>query len=219
MAATVIPDRRHRRRGETIEQVLALAVEVMSEQGVAGLTLGEVARRMGIRTPSLYVYFDGKNALYDALFHRGWTELLAELRAKAGQPLADLPAATEIFVRWSVEHPGYAPLMYWRPIPGFTPSQQAYAPAVEAVQEGRKLLARLQADGALRQGVDLERAWRTWTALAVGIVTQQLANAPGEPYETGAFTSTLPELVAMWLTHYEPDQPGLGGQSVPRTRN
>src|SRR3712207_2241788 len=73
-------DRRRRRRQETIEQVLDVAVEVMSDQGVAGLTLGEVARRMGIRPPSLYVYFDGKNALYDALFERGWRELLDVMR-------------------------------------------------------------------------------------------------------------------------------------------
>jgi AcrR family transcriptional regulator len=61
-------DRRHRRRQETVEQVLDVAVAVMAEQGVAGLSLGEVARRMGIRPPSLYVYFDSKNALYDAIF-------------------------------------------------------------------------------------------------------------------------------------------------------
>src|SRR4051794_34336603 len=44
----------------------------MTEHGVGGLSLGEVARRMGMRTPSLYVYFDAKNAVYDAVFARGW---------------------------------------------------------------------------------------------------------------------------------------------------
>ena len=44
----------------------------MTEYGVGGLSLGEVARRMGLRTPSLYVYFDSKNAVYDAVFARGW---------------------------------------------------------------------------------------------------------------------------------------------------
>src|ERR671926_1423259 len=81
MATPVRPDRRHQRRRETIEQVLDTAVAVMADQGVAGLTLGEVARRMGIRPPSLYVYFDSKHALYDALFERGWRLLLEHLRA------------------------------------------------------------------------------------------------------------------------------------------
>src|SRR5215218_4520250 len=107
MTGAVPLDRRHRRRRETIEQVLDVAVEVMAEQGVAGLTLGEVARRMGIRPPSLYVYFDGKHALYDALFERGWRALLGTLRAveetRVGTDLvADLVALDSAFVRWAL---------------------------------------------------------------------------------------------------------------------
>ena len=64
-------DRRQVRRRQTIDEVLDHAVAIMGEEGVAGLSLGEIARRMGIKTPSLYVYFPSKNALYDALFERG----------------------------------------------------------------------------------------------------------------------------------------------------
>src|SRR5919112_121547 len=113
MTGSVPVDRRQRRRLETIEQVLDVAAEVMAEQGVAGLTLGEVARRMGIRPPSLYVYFDGKHALYDALFERGWRLLLEELRAAQARvtrtdPLADFREGLSVFVRWAVEHPAYS---------------------------------------------------------------------------------------------------------------
>src|SRR5438309_11667546 len=73
-------DRRQRRRQETIEEVLDIAVEIMTEQGVAGLSIGEVARRMGIRPPSLYVYFPSKEALYDAVFLRGARAILEHLR-------------------------------------------------------------------------------------------------------------------------------------------
>src|SRR3954463_10930733 len=116
MSQAVPVDRRQRRRQESIEQVLDVAVEVMADQGGAGLTLGEVARRVGIRPPSLYVYFDGKNALYDALFERGWRELLAVLRAvrdriPAPSPEDGFRAVSEVFMRWAVEHPAYAPLM------------------------------------------------------------------------------------------------------------
>src|SRR3712207_9215212 len=94
MTGTVPVDRRHRRRQETIEQVLDVAVEVMADQGVAGLTLGEVARRMGIRPPSLYGYFDAKDALYDALFERGWRELLAVV-VRAQEEAAGRPRSEE----------------------------------------------------------------------------------------------------------------------------
>ena len=152
---------------------------------------------MGIRPPSLYVYFDGKNALYDALFERGWRELLAVLHAARdlhGSQPPDVAFATvsEIFVRWAVEHPAYAPLMFWRPVPGFTPSQPAYGPAIEVRGMALNFLSDMQRVGALRGDVDLEQAYRTWTTATSGVMTQQLANAPGEPFATGTFTSTLP---------------------------
>ncbi|TQN37779.1 TetR family transcriptional regulator [Blastococcus colisei] len=207
MTGTVPLDRRQRRRQETIEQVLDVAVEVMADQGVAGLTLGEVARRMGIRPPSLYSYFDGKNALYDALFERGWRELLAVMRetdaACDGVDLAaDLLVMETAFVRWAVEHPAYAPLMFWRPVPGFVPSSQAYAPALELERQSRAFLARLRDAGLLPSDADLDLVYRTQTAVVSGVITQQLANAPQDPFESGSFTSTLPDVVAMWLAHH-----------------
>src|SRR5215210_9383512 len=160
MTGTVPLDRRQRRRRETIEQVLDVAVEVMADQGVAGLTLGEVARRMGIRPPSLYGYFDSKHALYDALFERGWRLLLEDRRALAAtmedrEPAVRLHAVGEFFCRWALEHQAYAPLMIWRPVPGFTPSEAAYAPAVEALTFTAELLAQLRDAGVLRPDVDL----------------------------------------------------------------
>ncbi len=212
MTGTVPVDRRHRRREETIEQVLDVAVEVMAEQGVAGLTLGEVARRMGIRPPSLYGYFDGKHALYDALFERGW-RLLHEV-VKAGEatmtgadPLADFRCGLDVFVRWAVEHPAYSALMFWRPVPGFVPSERAYAPAVALDEDGRAELVRLRDAGLLPADVDLDRAYRSQTALVSGVISQQLSNSPGEPFATGTWTSVLPDLIDMWLAHHTSPAP------------
>jgi AcrR family transcriptional regulator len=209
MAEAVPLDRRQRRRQETIEEVLDIAAQVMADQGVAGLTLGEVARRMGIRPPSLYVYFDSKNALYDALFERGYRLLLSAMEevheASNGlDPVDRTHTVSAAMVRWSVEHPAYAPLMFWRPVPGFVPSTSAYAPAVALSRQGLAFLTDLQAEGALRPDVDLETAFRTWTALTSGIVSQQLSNAPGEPFDTGIFTSVLADMVAMWLAYHAP---------------
>jgi AcrR family transcriptional regulator len=204
----VVPlDRRQRRRQETIEQVLDVAVEVMAEQGVAGLTLGEVARRMGIRPPSLYVYFDGKHALYDALFERGGRLLLehlsaAEARMTGEDLVADYRQGVGEFVRWAVEHPAYSALLFWRPVPGFTPSEHAYAPAVAIVETGRAAVVRLRDAGILARDVDVDRALRESTAMVGGVVSQQLSNSPDEPFATGTWTSLLPGLIDMWLAHH-----------------
>ncbi|HEX3979859.1 MAG TPA: helix-turn-helix domain-containing protein, partial [Acidimicrobiales bacterium] len=69
-------DRRARRRRETITEILDIALAVMAEEGVNGLSLAEVARRLGVRPPSLYKYFASIMAVYDALFLRGQVEHL-----------------------------------------------------------------------------------------------------------------------------------------------
>ena len=202
-------DRRQRRRLETIEEVLDHAVAIMAEDGVAGLSLGEIARRMGIRTPSLYAYFPSKHALYDALFARGWRRLLDEMRAYEAQhpPVEDDLATIMLrfgrdFVRWSVENFAYAQLLFWRPVPGFRPSEDAYEPAVELYRHGHERLVLLQQRGLIRDDVDVAVAHRDWTVLVSGVISQQLANSPDEPFEAGRFTTALPGFAAMFATHY-----------------
>ena len=108
--------------------------------------------------------------------------------------------------------------MLWRPVPGFTPSADAYLPALKLAELGRAMLRDLRDAGVLPGDVDRERVFRTYTAVTTGVVTQQLANAPGEPVETGVFTATLPDVIAMWLGHHRsaaPDRPTDLERSTP----
>jgi AcrR family transcriptional regulator len=209
MTSMPATDRRQRRRQETIEEVLDVAAQVMREQGVAGLSIGEVARRMGIRPPSLYVYFDSKNALYDGLFERGWNLVLAELEhltehdAAHADTLYDaMLTAAEAFVRWSVEHPEYSQLLFWRPVPGFEPTADAYAPAVRVVELSKQRFTDLRDRGLLRDDVPIDLVHQDWTVVTAGVIGQQLANAPHEPFRKGTFTSAIPRLVEMFCHHY-----------------
>src|SRR6516164_5455412 len=80
-SAPIRPDRRARRRQETIEEILDIAQEIMAEEGVNGLTFSEVARRLGVQPPSLYKYFDSLMSLYDGLFRRGQVAHLESMGA------------------------------------------------------------------------------------------------------------------------------------------
>src|SRR5262245_4961485 len=123
-------DRRARRRQETIREILQTCVVVMQEQGVASLSLSEVARRMGIQPPSLYKYFPSRLAVYDALFQQGWTEMAAVFREAAGAREPGLPALAagfEAVSRLGMDNQVIAQLTAWRPVPGFEPSPESYA--------------------------------------------------------------------------------------------
>jgi len=218
-------DRRQRRRQETIAEVVDVAAEIMAEQGVVGLSVGEVARRMGIRPPSLYVYFPSKHALYDALFARGAQEVLDHVRSDdvdltEGQTLDEvLLHVAETFVGWSIEHPAFTALLFWRPVPGFAPSAEAYAPAVALIELTRARFADLRDRGLVRSDAELDDVQRDWTVLLSGVISQQLSNAPGESLAEGRFTSALPTLVAMFARHYGAATPTSTRPSLPSKEN
>jgi AcrR family transcriptional regulator len=154
-------DRRARRRQQTIEEILDIATEVMTEQGVNGLSLAEVARRLGVQPPSLYKYFPSLMAIYDALFLRGQLEHLEVLRqgmSGAMPGLDALIAGLEASGRWLLANRAVAQLLFWRPVPNFEPSAEAFAVSVEMVAMQRAALAEAVAAGELGPEADSEEA-------------------------------------------------------------
>lgn len=201
-------DRRHLRRQQTIDEIIEVAVRLMAVSGVAGLSLGQVARQVGVRTPSLYGYFPSKNALYDAVFARGARSVLDAVgaaSADAGQADSAYDAlliAGRAMARWCMANQVYAQLLFWRPVPDFTPSPDAYQPAVELVDRTRTLFSDMRDRGLLRSDADLDAAVRDWIVVVSGVLSQQLANAPDEDAETGRFVSALPSLTRMFTREY-----------------
>jgi AcrR family transcriptional regulator len=57
-------------RAETLEQILDAAEYLFSKRGLDGVTLRDVAQRVGVHTTLLHYYFDDKRAVFDAVFAR-----------------------------------------------------------------------------------------------------------------------------------------------------
>jgi AcrR family transcriptional regulator len=200
-------DRRARRHQETIEEILDIADAVMLEEGVNGLSLAEVARRLGVQPPSLYKYFPSLMAVYDALFLRGQHEHLAVMRdamAAAEPGLAALTAGLDASGRWSVENRAIAQLLFWRPVPSFEPSPEAFEPSVEMVALNRKALADAVAAGELGPEADSDEATYLLSILAAGTFSQAIANEPGLPWGEGRFSPLFPKLMSLLPAAYPP---------------
>jgi len=93
---TIERDSRDLKKGErTRARVLEAAASLFAERGYRATPLREVAARAGIREPSLYNHFAGKEALYVAVLERGLRPLLDRLLAhlSGGEDLLDLPEA------------------------------------------------------------------------------------------------------------------------------
>lgn len=57
-------------RAETLEQILDAAEYLFSKNGLHGVTLRDVAQRVGVHTTLLHYYFDDKRSLFEAVFAR-----------------------------------------------------------------------------------------------------------------------------------------------------
>jgi AcrR family transcriptional regulator len=205
--APIRPDRRARRRQETIEEILDIALEVMAEQGVNGLTLAEVARRLGVQPPSLYKYFDSLMSLYDALFRRGQHAHLEAMRAameRATPGLDALQAGLEASGRWCLANGAMAQLMFWRPVPRFEPSTDAMVPSREMVEIQRRALADAVAARQLGAAARSDQAVYVVSIFVSGVIGQALANEPKLPWGTGRFTPLLPKLINVLPALYPP---------------
>jgi len=206
----VLGDRRARRRQETIEEILAIAEDVMNLEGAGGLSLSEIARRLGVKPPSIYKYFGSLMAIYDALFARGQEAHLEAMRIAidgAEPGFAALAAGLDASGRWCRDHPAMAQLMFWRPVPGFEPTPEAMAPSFEMVAIQRRALTAAVARGQLGAGADSEEAILLISTMISGVIGQVLANEPDLPWGEGRFSPLLPKLLDTLATIYPP-KPG-----------
>jgi AcrR family transcriptional regulator len=161
-----------RRKARTAE-IVAAAWRLAATEGIGGFSLHGLARELGIRQPSLYEYFDSKLSLYDAMFSDGNRKLLATLGKidLPDDPRRAVKAFMGAFVDFALEVPARTELLFNRPIPGFEPSADAYAPAAEVLARAVKLL---HAAGMRKQG-DVDCV----VAMVGGVITAQLSNDPG----------------------------------------
>jgi AcrR family transcriptional regulator len=196
-----------RRRAAVRDEALAHAVALMSADGVGALSVSEVARRMGIRGPSLYKYFPSRHAMYDALFARGLAEQLTAVRTAVGDLPRGVPrirAGGAAVVRWAVANPALAQLLHWRPVPGFEPSPEAFAASADDATDVRAEFAAAVRLGQLGAAADSADTLRLYTVVLSGLITQQLANEPWASFEDGAFSRLTDAALEKFLSAYAP---------------
>ena len=156
---------------------MAAAWEMVREQGLAGLALRDLGTRVGMRAQSLYSYFDSKDAIYDAMFHHGyeafieWMEEGGADEELAADPVGTATRTVHRYVEFCTSDPVRYQLLFQRTVPGFEPSADSWALALDAYERSRQRLALV--------GVTDQATLDLWTATMTGLASQQIANDPG----------------------------------------
>jgi AcrR family transcriptional regulator len=203
--------------GDLRRVLIEEAVALVADEGVAALTLREVARRAGVSQAAPYRHFPSKLALIAAVAEEGFGEMLTRVRRALNRAppgaAARLSALGAAYVRFAVDHPARFRVMFGREVA----ESHGFASLWNVAQEGFGLLVGeivdAQGSGEL-PGEDPRRpALAAWSAvhglaglLVDGLLARQGLARPGLSVETLARQVTE----SLWE--------GLRERAAPRSR-
>lgn len=125
------------RTPELRDRVLAVAVDVLSEEGVSGFTTRRVAQRAQTSVPAVYELFTDKAGLVREVYLEGFRRMARAMAAvpETSDPLDDLEHLIPVFRRFCLDYPTLARVMFSRPFqdldPG--PTELASTPSVRGI--------------------------------------------------------------------------------------
>ena len=167
-------DRTQRRHAAKRDAIVAEAWILARRDGLAALSLRDLAERVDLRQPSLYAYFDSKLALYDAMYVDGYHQMLEQVRdlPQVDDPREALIQFVEFCVQFATEDVVRHQLLFQRTIPGFKPSLASRELSSAFLDIGRdRLMAVAAIDVARGDGF-------VFTAIVAGFTNQQVFNDP-----------------------------------------
>ena len=116
--------RRNQLYKNTREEIKSIAWKQMAENGVASLSLGAIARELGVTTPALYRYFPARNDLVTALIvdaYASFNETLqtARDRLPSGDHIGRFRSLFLTYYAWALAHPQQYLLIFGTPVRGY----------------------------------------------------------------------------------------------------
>jgi AcrR family transcriptional regulator len=124
------PTRKQILHENTRDEIKSIAWKQIEQQSAAQLSLGSIAREMGLTTPALYRYFASRNDLVSALIEDAHISFAQALE----KGLADLPlddhagrfrALCQDYHQWALSHPQPYSLLFGSPVPGYRLDNEA----------------------------------------------------------------------------------------------
>ncbi len=160
------------RRQLVEREILDAAWSLMAREGVAAVSVREVARSVGLRQQSLTHYYPTKQALLDALFADGFADLRRTLEElpPTDDAIDGAVAVAVAVVNYCVANPARYHLMLQRTLPSFSPTEDSYRVALGCVTV---LVENLSAAG-VSDPADIALI----RGLISGLAAEQIANDP-----------------------------------------
>lgn len=160
--------------------LLDVAGDLLAREGPDALSMRRVADAAGCSTTVLYRLFRGKHGIVAGLYREGFDRLRSRLAAveRTGDHRRDIAALGVAYRDHALDHPAYYAVMFGRPVPQFTPTDDDVAHGRRSLQILVDAVADAQTAGVLA-GDDPWPVARVLWAGAHGAVSLELAGHLG----------------------------------------
>ena len=156
---------------ELKEACIQAAQEVIAEQGVEGLSMRDVARRLGVSHQAPYKHYESKDHLLAEVMRRCFAQFTAFLdaRPRFDAPHEDLGSLGSQYLAYAMKHPLEYRLMFGTPWPAPAEYPSLVEDAQHAFNVLRSVLSRLHEkhpNKAHKVDVDAMFIWSSLHGLA-----------------------------------------------------
>ena len=207
--------------GDLRNALIEAALQLVAEKGVAGLTLRETARRVGVSQAAPYRHFPDKSALLAAVAEEGFRSMHRQILEALAQSPADtasrLSAIGVGYVRFAVDHPAHFRIMFAQELAKNVTSPTAEQAAMAVFQELAAEILKGQLSGFIRADDPIRLAVACW-AIAHGLAAILVEGLLDRRLLGAASTldpETLTRLVTQLLVVGLAAQPAFQGGSMP----
>lgn len=209
-----LAERRQAAHAEMMAAILEISRQIMRERGASSLNLAEVARRLGVRPPSLYEYFPGKAAIYDAVCAIAYREFEGRMIQvfEREAPLWDvIHNAMAAYARFAQENPELFEIGFLDAV-RYASSQQTIEVRRTAFDNILGAFGRMWERAEMDSDLTPEEAMHLLAATAHGLAALHVAVDPDLPLGKGRFGRMIPALVEILRRGWSPE----GAQQVPQ---
>lgn len=197
-----IKQRRERERQEIRQSILTAAQQIAAEEGWQAVTTRKVAERIEYSQPTIYEYFENKEAILLALLRYGYEQLVTVMQkafASTDDPEARLLTMTEAYWDFAFRSPELYQVMHglaglpfgWHPEPP-AEVKQSFGLAHDAVEQW-----------AASKGIEiphLNNLLEARRGLIHGLITMTMAGriAGGQERAKHILLETMRDLLFAW---------------------
>lgn len=201
-----IAERKERQKAELRQRILDASLQILEREGFDALTMRKVAEAIEYSPAAIYLYFDSREQIAQALGRRAFLQLSDYLRhaEPLPDPAARLHGLAQAYVRFALENPASYRLVFMES-ESVTAAVFDHAPQPDEADGGRASFALLQtcceelarsSAGGARDAQQLTVL--LWTALhgiaSLKITCSKFLTAPAEELVRGAVDQVLDSL-------------------------